>query len=202
MGYNRGSEVMTMLRTVYVRYKNAFSRTDAEDCAMYLSELLRMNAYRPNFRFYLIVAENRMFAVGGIDDEKSERWRITDFRFIRDDNFRPYFLYFAPFNFWAGEWTTILYGGIVGKVQRQRPASPLHFYLLSTDLELTDGEREAGATKEAIWEVFDVRYADGTATIRPLLSDENALMVVRLRDLSVSELYNHLANFVGEVFGQ
>jgi hypothetical protein len=47
-----------------------------------------------------------------------------------------------------------------------------------------------------------VRYTDGTATIRPLLSDENALMVVRLHDFSATELYNHLADFVAEVFGQ
>jgi len=191
-----------MLRTVYVRYKNAFERTDAEDCARYLSELLRLNAYRPNFRFFLIVAENRMFAVGSVDDEKSEQWRLMEFRYIKDDNFRPYFLYLAPFNFWAGEYSAILYGGILGRVKRERPALPLNFCLLPIDLELTEGEREAGATKEAIWDIFDVRYADGTATIRPLLSDETALMVVRLRDFSVSELYNHLANFVAEVFGQ
>jgi len=191
-----------MLRTVYVRYKNAFARTDAEDTALYLSELLRLNRHKPEFRFYLIVAENRMFAVGAIEDEKSEQWQLMDFRYIKDDNFRPYFLYFAPFNFWAGEYSAILYGGIMGKVKRQRPAVPLNFYLLPIDLELNEGEREAGATKEAIWDIFDVRYADGTATIRPLLSDENALMVVRLRDLSVSELQNYLATFVAEVFGQ
>jgi hypothetical protein len=197
-----GVEVMTMLRTVYVRYKNAFARTDAEDCAMYLSELLRLNGYKPAFRFFLIVAESRMFAVGAIDDEKSEQWRLMDFRYIKDDNFRPYFLYFAPFNFWAGEYSAILYGGILGKVRRERPCAPLNFCLLPIDLELTDGEREAGATKEAIWDIFDVRYTDGTATIRPLLSDENALMVVRLHDFSATELYNRLADFVAEVFGQ
>jgi len=191
-----------MLRTVYVRYKNAFARTDAEDTALYLSELLRLNAYRPSFRFYLIVAENRMFAVGAIDDEKSEQWQLMEFRHIKDDNFRPYWVYFAPFNFWAGEYSAILYGGIMGKVRRERPAVPLNFYLLPVDLELKDSERQAGATKEAIWDILDVRFADGTATIRPLLSDENAMLVVRLYDLSHSELYNHLANFVLEVFGQ
>jgi len=201
MGYNRGSEVMTMLRTVYVRYKNAFARTDAEDCAMYLSELLRVNAYRPNFRFYLIVAENRMFAVGNIDDEKSEQWRLMDFRYIRDEDFRPYFLFFAPFGLWAGEYSAILYGGIMGRVRRERPALPLHFYLLPVDLELTDGERKAGATKEAIWDIFDVRYSDGTATIRPLLSDAEPLSV-EVYNISASQLSETLANYVAEVFRQ
>jgi len=191
-----------MLRTVYVRYKNAFSRTDAEDCAMYLSELLRVNAHRPNFRFFLIVAENRMFAVGGIDDEKSERWELMDFRYIRDENFRPYFLFFAPFRLWAGEYSAILYGGMMGRVRREKPAVPLHFYLLPIDLELTESERQAGATKEAIWDIFDVRFADGTATIRPLLCDGEPLMVVKVFNISASQLYETLANYVAEVFGQ
>jgi len=191
-----------MLKTVYVRYKNPFERTDAEDCAKYLTELLRVNAYRPSFRFFLIVAENRMFAVGAIDDEKSERWELMDFRYIRDENFRPYWVFFAPFNFWEGEWTAILYGGMMGKVRRERPAVPLHFYLLPIDVELTEGERQAGATKEAIWDIFDVRFADGTATIRPLLCNGEPLMVVKVFNLSASLLYETLANFVAEVFRQ
>jgi hypothetical protein len=190
-----------MLRTVYVRYKDAFARTDAEDCAMYLSELLRVNAHRPKFRFYLIVAENRMFAVGEIDDEKSERWQLIEFRYIRDEDFRPYWLFFAPFNFSAGEYSAILYGGIIGKVRRERPAVPLHFYLLPIDLELTDGERQAGATKETIWDIFDVRYSDGTATIRPLLCDGEPMLITRT-DAPFFAVFRPLCEFISEVFGQ
>jgi hypothetical protein len=185
-----------MLRTVYVRYKNPFSRTDAEDTALYLTELLRLN---PNGRFYLIVAENRMFAVGSVKEEKSERWTVKELRYIRDDQFRPYYLYFSPSTLPQGEYATTMYGGIRGKVEREK-STPLYFYLSECNLRLNTEQRQAGATKEAVWEVFSVQNTDGTATIRPLLSDEHSLMVVRTRDLSTHQLYTLLSDYVAGVF--
>jgi hypothetical protein len=185
------------MRTVYVRYKNPFSRNDAKNTAMYLSELLRLN---PNGRFYLIIAENRMFAVGAKNDEKSERWRVKRVRHIRDNNFVPYFLYFSPEPLPQCEYMALMYGGIMGEVERKQPATPLHFYLLEGDLRLNTEQRQAGAVKEVIWDVFRVENTDGTATIRPLLSDENAMLVIRTRDLSFSQLYNILFRFVADVF--
>jgi hypothetical protein len=182
--------------SVKVRYKNPFSRTDAEDTALYLSELLRLN---PNGRFYLIVAENRMFAVGSVNDEKSERWTVREFRYIRDDQFRPYFLYFSPEPLPQGEYATAMYGGIKGKVEREKSA-PLYYYLSGCDLRLNTEQQQAGATKEAVWDVFRVENTDGTATIRPLLTDENATMVIRTRDLSFHQLYNLLSDFVAQMF--
>jgi hypothetical protein len=180
------------MRTVYVRYKNPFSTTDAGDIAVYLTDLLRSN---PTAHFYLIVAPNRTFAVGALKDEKYERWQVKELRYIRDENFRPYFLYFAPFNFWAGEWSAILYGGILGKVRRERPAVPLNFYLLETDLELKDSEKEAGATKEAVWEIFKVDAEAGRATVRPLLCDGEPLLVVKT-DAPFLTTVNILADFI------
>jgi len=182
------------MRTVSVRYKNPFSRTDAEDTALYLSELLRLN---PNGRFYLIVAENRMFTVGSVNDEKSERWQVKELNHIRDEHFRPYFLYFSPEPLPQGEYATAMYGGIKGKVEREKSA-PLYFYLTGCDLRLNT--EQMGARKEAVWDVFRVENTDGTATIRPLLSDENAMVVIRTRDLSFHQLYNLLTDFVAGVF--
>jgi hypothetical protein len=180
------------MTTVYVRYKNAFARTDAEDVGMYLTELLRGN---PNCRFFLIITENRMFAVGSVKDEKSERWKLRDFRFLRDDDFRPNFLYFTPDRFFTGEMFLKMYGGIAGLVSRQKPSAPLFFYLLGEDLALTEEEAKAGATKEAVWEVFRVENKDGTATIRPLLSDPHTMMVVATRTFSTYELQNLLSDY-------
>ncbi len=193
------------MRTVYVRYKNPFSRTDAEDTAFYLSHLLRTN---PNRRFFLIVAENRMFAVGATNDEKSERWQVKQVRHIRDDNFVPYFLYFSPEPLPQCEYMALMYGGIMGIVERKHPAVPLHFYLLEGDLRLTAEQRSIGATKEAIWDIFAVDNRDGVATIRPLLSEAEPL-TVEVYNNKFGELYdaithyteNILADYVARVFG-
>ena len=113
---------------VRVRYKNPFSRTDAEDTALYLTELLRLHGHKPDFRFYLIVAENRMFAVGSVEgDEKSERWTVKELNHIRDDEFRPYFLFFSPSPLPQGEYATAMYGGIKGKVEREKSAPLFSF---------------------------------------------------------------------------
>jgi hypothetical protein len=183
------------MRTVYVRYKNPFARTDAEDVGMYLTELLRKN---PNCRFYLIIAPNRMFAVGKVKEEKSEQWRLRDLHHIRDDQYRPYFLYFSPSELPQCEYQAIMYGGIKGKVEREKSA-PLHFYLLEADLRLNDEQRQAGATKEAVWEIFAVESKDGNATIRPLLSDHNAMLVVSAFNMSAFELSTVLTTFANSV---
>jgi hypothetical protein len=183
------------MRTVNVRYKNPFSRTDAEDTALFLSELLRLNR---TAHFYLIVAENRMFAVGEVKDEKSERWTVRELRHIRDDQFRPYFLYFSPEPLPQCEYATIMYGGIKGKVEREK-STPLHFYLVGGDLRLNEEQQKAGATKEAVWEVFSVQHANGTATIRPLLCDGEPLMVVNT-NAPFFAIFRPLADFVERVF--
>jgi hypothetical protein len=163
------------MRTVSVRYKNPFSTTDAGDIAVYLTDLLRKH---PTAHFHLIVLPNRTLAVGAPKDEKYERWQVKELRYIRDDQFRPYFLYFSPEPLPQCEYATAMYGGIKGKVEREAPSAPLHFYFVEGDLPLNTEQQQAGATKEAVWEILRVDAENGTATIRPLLCDGEPLLVV------------------------
>jgi len=183
------------MRTVSVRYKNPFSTTDAGDIAVYLTDLLCNN---PTADFYLIVAPNRTFTVGAPKGEKYERWRVKELRVIRDDKFRPYFIYFSPKPLPQCEYSALFYGGIMGVVEREAPSTPLNFYLVENDLTLSPEQREAGATKEAVWEIFKVNAENGVATIRPLLSDENLMMVWNTKEPSVFNIINTLADFIGE----
>jgi len=162
-----------MLRTVYVRYKNPFSTTDAGDIAVYLTDLLRSN---PTADFYLIVLPNRTLAVGAPKDEKYEQWRVKELRYIRDDKFLPYFLYLSPEPLPQCEHSALFYGGIMGKVEREAPSTSLHFYLVEGDLPLNT--EQMGATKEAVWEIFKVNSEGGVATIYPLLADGEPLLEV------------------------
>jgi len=164
-----------MLKTVYVRHKNPFSTTDAGDIAVYLTDLLRRH---PTAHFYLIVLPNRTLAVGAPKDEKYERWWVKELRVIRDDQFRPYFLYFSPEPLPQCEHCALFYGGIVGKVEREALSAPLNFYLVEGDLPLNTKQKQAGATKEAVWEVFKVDAEGGVATIYPLLADGEPLLEV------------------------
>jgi len=184
------------MMTISVRNKNLFSRTDAEEVAEYLSDLLRQN---PDCRFYLFVAPNRMFLYGTAKDEQAEQWRLREFRFFRDDEFRPKWLFLTPFLFLRGEYAAMFYGGAVGKVEREQPSVPLHFYLLGSDIGLTEEERQHGGTKEAIWEVFEVRNRNGYATIRPLLSETEPLSGVPTLITPLPELYNTLTDYVARV---
>jgi len=163
------------MRTVSVRYKNPFSTMDAGDIAVYLTDLLRSN---PTADFYLIVAPNRTFTVGAPKGEKYERWRVKELRVIRDDKFRPYFLYFSPEPLPQCEYSALFYGGIMGVVEREAPSTSLNFYLVENDLTLSPEQQEAGATKEAVWEIFKVDAEAGRATIYPLLADGEPLLEV------------------------
>jgi hypothetical protein len=183
------------MMTVCVRYKNPFARTETEDVGAFLTELLRNN---PNRRFYLLVAPNRMFAFGyTLKDERSERWRVKEFRYIRDDKFRPSWLYFSPFNFIGGEYSAILYGGVMGRVEREKGGA-LHFYLVEPEISLSLSEREAGATKEEVREIFAVWCKDGYATIRPLLSDAEP-KEVHIFNTPSTELLRNLNSYVAGV---
>jgi hypothetical protein len=181
--------------TVSVRYKSPFSTTDAGDVALYLTDLLRSN---PTAHFYLIVAENRTFAVGAPKDEKYERWQVKQLRYIRDDKFRPYYLYFSPFTLPQCEYCALFYGGIMGKVEREKSA-PLNFYLVEGDLRLREWETKAGATKEAVWEIFKVDAEAGIATIRSLLSEGEPLLVVNINNAPFFTTVNTVADFIASV---
>jgi hypothetical protein len=182
--------------TVSVRYRDPFSTTDAGDIAVYLTDLLRSN---PTADFYLIVLPNRTLAVGAPKGEKYERWQVKELRYIRDEKFRPYFLTFSPSELPQGEYATIMYGGIRGKVEREHPSAPLYFYLTEAELPLREWETKAGATKEAVWEIFKVNAKDGVATIRPLLSDSDLMWVWNINEPSVFNTINALADFIGDV---
>jgi hypothetical protein len=183
------------MMTISVRYRG-FARTDAEEVAEYMSDLLRFN---PNCRFYLIVAPNRMFLLGTAKDKDAEQWRLRELRYYRDDQFRPHYLFLTPFAFLRGEYSAMFYGGAVGKVEREEPSAPLNFYLLRDYIGFTKDEWEAGGTAEPIWEVFDVRNTDGYATIQPLLSDKEALSGVPTLITPLPELYNTVADYVLQV---
>jgi len=183
------------MRTVSVRYKNPFSTTDAGDIAVYLTDLLRSN---PNADFYLIVAPNRTFTVGAPKGEKYERWRVKELRVIRDDKFRPYFLYFSPKPLPQCEYSALFYGGIMGVVEREAPSAPLNFYLVENDLSLSPEQQQAGATKEAVWEIFKVNAEGGVATIRPLLCDGEPMLTVKT-DAPFFAVFHPLCDFIGEV---
>jgi len=178
--------------TVSVRYKNPFSTTDAGDIALYLTDLLRSN---PTADFFLIVAENRTFAVGAPKDEKYERWVVKELRHIRDDKFRPYFLYFSPDPLPQCEYCALFYGGIMGKVERKAPSTPLNFYLVEGDLRLNTEQQQAGATKEAVWEIFKVNAEGGVATIRPLLCDGEPMLTVKT-DAPFFAVFHPLCDFI------
>jgi hypothetical protein len=187
------------MMTVSVRYKSLFARTDAEEVAEYLSDLLRQH---PNCRFYLFVLPNRMLVWGTAKDDRTEQWRLREFRFYRDDVYKPFWLFLTPFLFLRGEYAAMFYGGAVGKVEREQPAAPLYFYLLGSDIGLTEDERKAGGTKEAVWEVFEVRNRNGYATIRPLLSETEPLAGIPTLISPLPELYNTLTDYMIRVLWQ
>jgi hypothetical protein len=184
------------MMTISVRYKSLFCRTDAEEVAEYLSDLLRHN---PDCRFYLFVLPNRMLVFGTAKDEQVEQWRLRELRHYRDDEFRPKWLFLTPFLFLRGEYSAMFYGGIVGKVEREQPSVPLNFYLLSSDIGLTEEERQHGGTKEAVWEIFEVRNRNGYATIRPLLTETAPLTDVPTLITPLPELYNQITDYVARV---
>jgi hypothetical protein len=90
-----------------------------------------------------------------------------------------------------------MYGGIRGKVEREK-STPLYFYLSEYDLPLNDEQREAGATKEPVWEIFKVNAEGGVATIRPLLCNGEPMLTVRT-DAPFFAVFHRLCNFIGEV---
>ena len=186
------------MRTVSVRYKNPFSTTDAGDIAVYLTDLLRSN---PTADFYLIVLPNRTLAVGAPKGEKYEQWRVKELRVIRDDKFRPYFLYFSPEPLPQCEYCALFFGGIMGKVEREAPSAPLNFYLVEGDLRLNTEQQQAGATKEAVWEIFKVNNEGGVATIRPLLADGDAMLTVKT-DAPFFAVFHPLVDFLEWVLAQ
>jgi hypothetical protein len=184
--------------TVSVRYKSPFSTKDAGDIAIYLTNLLREHS---TARFYLIVLPNRTLTVGAPKDEKYERWRVKELRYIRDDKFVPYFLYFSPEPLPQCEYATAMYGGIKGKVEREHPSASLYFYLLADDLRLSTEQQQAGATKEAVREILRVETEGGIAILRPLLCDGNAILTVKTDAPSFAVFYP-ICHFLERVFAQ
>jgi hypothetical protein len=141
-----------------------------------------------------------MLLYGTAKDEKVEQWRLQELRYFRDDTFLPKWLFLMPYPFMRGEYEAMFYGGAVGKVAREEPSAPLYFYLLGTDIGLTEEERQAGGTKEAVWEVFEVRNTDGYATIKPLLSQVAPLTDVPTLISPLPELYTLLSDYMLKVF--
>jgi hypothetical protein len=127
---------------------------------------------------------------------------VKELRYIRDDQFRPYFLYFSPKPLPQCEYSALFYGGIMGVVEREAPSAPLNFYLVENDLSLSPEQREAGATKEAVWEILKVNAENGVATIRPLLADGDLMWVWNINEPSVFNTINSLADFLMWVLTQ